>query len=92
MNYFNFRKMGESRAQIQREYRERKKAELGQDYYQKERQRIKKYYVPTSNLSKPQQTKRRQKVREQVKRFHKQKKERPCKEGKHRTVLKLLGN
>ena len=40
------------------------------------------YYVPTSNLSKPRQTKRIQKVREQVKRFRKQKKGKTLQEEK----------
>lgn len=41
-----------SNAERQKKYRERKKAEEGENYLRKEVQRVKKYYVPTSELSK----------------------------------------
>ena len=44
--------MAKSRADIQRAYRERKKKELGQKYFDKETKRIKEYYIPTKELSK----------------------------------------
>jgi hypothetical protein len=44
--------MAKSRADIQRAYRERKKKELGQEYFDKEKKRVKEYYIPTKELSK----------------------------------------
>ena len=44
--------MAKSRADIQRAYRERKKKELGQEYFDKEKKRVKEYYIPTTELSK----------------------------------------
>ena len=43
--------MAKSRADIQRAYRERKKKELGQEYFDKEKKRVKEYYIPTKELS-----------------------------------------
>lgn len=43
--------MGKTRAEIQREYRERKKVKLGEDYHKAERERVRKYYIPAAELS-----------------------------------------
>ena len=43
--------MAKSRKKIQKEYRERKKKSMGQEYFKKERERTKKYYVATAELS-----------------------------------------
>lgn len=40
--------MAKSRADIQRAYRERKKKELGQEYFDKDKKRVKEYYIPTT--------------------------------------------
>jgi hypothetical protein len=37
--------MAKSRADIQRAYRERQKKELGQEYFDKEKKRVKEYYT-----------------------------------------------
>ena len=65
--------MPKSRAQIQKEYRERKKQKIGEEYKERERQRTKKYYNPTADLDKIAQKKRREKVRLQVQSFRKTK-------------------
>ena len=56
--------MGKSRAEVQRAYRERKKAKEGELYLTKERQRVKKYYVPTNSLPKKNLKERREKIRD----------------------------
>ena len=43
--------MAKSRADVQRAYREGKKKELGQEYFDKEKKRVKEYYIPTKELS-----------------------------------------
>ena len=67
--------MAKSRKQIKKEYRERKKKSMGQEYFKKERERTKKYYVATAELSATDKKKRRERVREQVKKFRKQQKD-----------------
>ena len=44
--------MAKTNAERQREYRERKKAQSGSTYLEKERKRQKKYYVKAKDLSK----------------------------------------
>ena len=56
-------------------YRERKKTNEGEAYLEKERKRIRGYYVPIEERSKKEQEKRRYKVRRHVKQ-HRQKKKR----------------
>jgi len=51
--------MAKSKAQRMREYRERKKAKLGQLWLKAETDRVKGYYVPTSELNANSQRKRR---------------------------------
>lgn len=43
--------MSKTRAEIQRAYRERNKQKEGSQYLQKERERVKKYYITSSELS-----------------------------------------
>ncbi|CAH1798517.1 unnamed protein product, partial [Owenia fusiformis] len=42
--------MAKSKAQRMKEYRERKKQEMGEDWLKKERERVKKYYIPLELL------------------------------------------
>ncbi len=58
--------MGKSQAQIQKEYRERKKAKEGGAYKQRERERVKRYYVPIFQRSKKEKKERREKVNKWV--------------------------
>ena len=68
--------MPKSRTEIQREYRKRQKLKLGkEEYKQKEGQRTKKYYTPTTDLDKQSRKKRREKIKRQVKRFRQKKNE-----------------
>ena len=54
--------MGKTRAEIQKSYRERKKAD--KTWVQKERERRMKYYIPASQLPQDKLEKQRKKVRE----------------------------
>ncbi|XP_060565544.1 uncharacterized protein LOC132724624 [Ruditapes philippinarum] len=55
--------MGKTRAEIQREYRERKKAKLGEEFMKKERERVRNYYVPASELSNKKRKERNEKMK-----------------------------
>jgi hypothetical protein len=46
-----------------REYRQRKKAALGEEWLEKERKRIRSYYKPVDQLSSKDRKKRREKMR-----------------------------
>lgn len=61
--------MGKTRAEIQRAYRERKKQELGEEYLSKEKERVKRYKVPTDLLSARQLEQRRKKGREWTRKY-----------------------
>ncbi|XP_060564869.1 uncharacterized protein LOC132724071 [Ruditapes philippinarum] len=67
--------MGKSRAEIQRAYRERKKASEGEKYFEKERKRTRSYYVPTVKRSKKDLATRREKVRKNVQKYRQRMKE-----------------
>ncbi|XP_067662907.1 uncharacterized protein [Haliotis asinina] len=71
--------MGKTRAEIQRDYRRRKIEKEGENYHRKERERMRKYYVPISERSQKDVRKRRQDVLRWVQK-HRQKK-REVKEG-----------
>ena len=58
--------MAKTRAEIQKAYRERKKAKEGSAYLDNEVKRVQKYYHRTVNLSKTELEKRREKIRESV--------------------------
>ncbi|XP_078659979.1 LOW QUALITY PROTEIN: uncharacterized protein LOC144904722 [Branchiostoma floridae x Branchiostoma belcheri] len=60
--------MGKTRAEIQRAYRERKKARDGDEYRTKEVARVMKYYVPTALVGKKELEKRRAEGREKMRR------------------------
>ena len=65
--------MGKTRAEIQKQYRERKKLREGEEYMEKERERKRKYYVKTSDLS-AKKLKKRREVRKRVKKYYDSKK------------------
>ena len=56
--------MPKSRAEIQKAYRERKKATEGQNYLKKETIRVKGYYKPTSEIPTHKLNERREKIKE----------------------------
>ena len=51
---------------------------MGQEYFKKECERTKKYYVATAELLATDKKKRRERVQEQVKKFCKQQKDKDC--------------
>ena len=55
--------MGKSLAEIQKAYRDRQRAEKGNEYKKKEAQRVQRYYVPTAQLSRKKLRKRRSKIK-----------------------------
>jgi hypothetical protein len=63
--------MGKSKAEIQREYRERKKLQEGENYLKRERARVKGYYVPIAERPKKKANEIRKKVREAVRKHRK---------------------
>ena len=65
--------MAKTRAQIHKEFRERKKATGGKTYLEMESARVKEYYVPSTQLSKKKLLKRREDTRRRVQR-HREKK------------------
>ena len=70
--YYNFsERMAKTHAQRQKEYRERKKAELGDTWVKAENRRTQKYYVPTAFLSKDRADQRRKRVKKNVRQFRK---------------------
>ena len=64
-----------SRAEIQKAYRERKKATEGKHYLRKERRRRMKYYVPSADLTESQRKKRNKKNNKVLKRYRQKRKE-----------------
>ena len=56
--------MPKSRAEIQKAYMERKKATEGKNYLKKETKRVKTYYRPTTVTANHKQNKRREKIKE----------------------------
>ncbi|KAI8514059.1 hypothetical protein Bbelb_083830 [Branchiostoma belcheri] len=63
-----FKTMGKTRAEIQRAYRERKKAKEADEYKKKEVARVMKYYTPASLATKDALEKRRADGREKMRR------------------------
>lgn len=61
--------MVKTHAQRQKEYQERKKAELGDKWLKAESSRTKRYHVPTAMLSKEKADSRRERVKKNVRRF-----------------------
>ena len=51
---------------------------MGQEYFKKEHEKTKKYYVATAELSATDKKKLRERVREQVKKFCKEQKDKDC--------------
>ena len=64
-----------SNAEKQKLYRARKKAREGESYLKNEVQRVKNYYVPTSELSTRSLSKRRWRIRECMRRHRKESKD-----------------
>ena len=58
--------MAKTNAERQREYRERKKREVGSKFLEKERKRQQKYYVKTADLAKKDLKERREAVKMRV--------------------------
>ena len=71
LDYF---RMGKTRAEIQKEYRERKKL-LDPSYTEKERKRKKDAYIPAAQLSATQLKKRRIEVNQRVQQHYARRKE-----------------
>ena len=78
--------MGKSRADIQRAYRERKIAELGQIYHENEARRMRKYYVKTEKLTKEDLTKRRKKIKVAMRKLRQQRKVNNAKDNEQSTT------
>ena len=51
---FIYLQMGKTRAEIQKDYRERKKLKFGREYLDKENNRVKQYFVPAAEFTKSQ--------------------------------------
>lgn len=73
---FRFRTMPKSQAEIQKSYRERKKAKEGRKYLKRETERVKTYYKPTTEITPAQLKIRRQRVRGCMEKKRKERKER----------------
>jgi hypothetical protein len=67
--------MGKCRAEIQRAYRERKKAKEGRNYLKKETERVKSYYKPTTEIGPNKLKTRRERVRKCMQRLRQNQKE-----------------
>ena len=60
-------KMGKTRAEIQKAYRQRKKEQMGEEaFLKKEANRVKRYYVPVEQLSQKERKTRREGVAQRV--------------------------
>lgn len=74
--------MGKTRAEIQKAYRERKKAKEGQVYLNKETERVKRYYKPTKEIGPNRLNVRRERVRMCMQRQRQQRRNTPlCTQG-----------
>ncbi|XP_064598561.1 uncharacterized protein LOC135464917 [Liolophura sinensis] len=67
--------MAKSRAEIQRAYRERQKAKNNEEYLKKERERRRRNYVPSAQLSRRDRIRRNVKNNETLKRHRRRRKE-----------------
>jgi len=67
--------MGKSRAEIQRAYRQRLKEKNNEEYLRKERQRMKRAYVPSNELNEKDKAKRNKKNRKNLRAYYERKKE-----------------
>lgn len=66
--------MAKTKAQIMKDYRERKKASLGDKWLKSESQRVKSYFVPVAQLNREKKIKRRDKERTRKQRYRLKKK------------------
>ena len=67
--------MGKSRAEIQRAYRQRMKEKNNEEYLSKERERMRRKYVPSDLLSDSDKKPRNQLNREKLRKFYQRKRE-----------------
>ena len=63
MTFFSQFQTGKTRAGIQKEYRARKKAKLGEAYFQKEREKVRNFYIPAQELSQKKRKERNEKMK-----------------------------
>ncbi len=73
-------RMAKSKAQRMKEYRARKKAELGDAWLKRENQRVKGYFVPISELSEEKQTHKRKLNKNHCETYRKKQKTVACDE------------
>ena len=62
--------MGKSRAEIQKAYRQRLKEKNNEEYLRRERERMRRTYVPSNELSQRDKKRRNELNREKLKRFY----------------------
>ena len=67
--------MGKRRAEIQRAYRQRLKEKNNEEYLRKERERMRRKYVPSDLLSDSDKKHRNQLNREKLRKFYQRKRE-----------------
>ena len=67
--------MGKSKAEIQRAYRQRLKAKNNEEYLRRERERVRRNYVPSSELSERDRKRRNENNRAKLRKFYQRKRE-----------------
>jgi hypothetical protein len=67
--------MGKSKAEIQRAYRQRLKEKNDEEYLRRERERVRRNYVPTSELSQRDKKRRNEQNRAKLRKFYQRKRE-----------------
>ncbi|XP_060569222.1 trichohyalin-like [Ruditapes philippinarum] len=67
--------MGKSKAEIQRAYRQRLKEKNNEEYLRRERERMRRNYVPSSELSDRDKKRRNEQNRAKLRRFYQRKRE-----------------
>ena len=67
--------MGKSRAEIQKAYRQRLKEKNNAEYLQRERDRMRRNYIPSDSLSENDKNKRNEKNRKKLREFYKRKRQ-----------------
>jgi hypothetical protein len=68
--------MAKTKSERMKEYRARKKEQLGEKWFAMERERTKMYYIPTDGLSDADKGKRRERNREAARKYYKKQKAR----------------
>ncbi|KAH3863062.1 hypothetical protein DPMN_026039 [Dreissena polymorpha] len=67
--------MGKSKAEIQRAYRQSLKEKNNEEYLRRERERVRRNYVPTSELSQRDKKRRNKQNRAKLRKFYQRKRE-----------------